>query len=141
VNVLIEQAQNTDIPVIYAQAKTLIDTYENLSAIDYDEVMNWVERKITQNISQYRCLIADGNRCAFWRLCPDGELDDLYVLPPYRGKGIGSLILKNCIAESKNDIYLYVFSRNTRAIAFYKRFGFTVCQTIGNTRMILARKG
>ena len=134
-------ADSADIPVIYDQAKELIDTYEDVSAIDYEKVLAWVKRKITNHISEYQCVTADGKKCAWFRLCKDGELDDLYVLPPFQNQGIGSEIMKKCIRESEKIIYLYVFSRNIRAISFYERFGFTVRQTVGNTRLIMGRNG
>ena len=134
-------ADRSDIPVIFAQAKALIDTYEDSTAIDYEKVLSWVKRKITENISQYCCVISGGVKCAYFRLCKDGELDDLYVLPDFRGRGIGSEILRKCIADSKNPMHLYVFSGNIRAISFYERFGFSVRQTVGKTRLIMERKG
>ena len=138
-NFSIVNAQISDIPVIFSQAKSLIDAYEDVASIDYERVLRWMERKITQNICEYRCLITDGQRCAFWHLCEDGELDDLYVLPAFRNMGIGSLILKQCIEESKEPVWLYVFSRNKRAISFYERFGFTVRESVGATRLIMER--
>ena len=135
-----QSAQNQHVPLIFAQAKNLIDTYEDVSAIDYDKVLNWVEKKIATHISEYVCVLLNGQVCGFYRLCEDGELDDLYVLPAFQNRGIGSAIMRKCIDETENNIYLYVFSRNTRAISFYERFDFTVRQTVGQTRMILERK-
>ena len=132
---------HSDVPVIFAQAKNLIDTYEDLASIDYDRVMNWVEKKITAHICDYRAVQQNGKTCAYYRLTADGELDDFYVLPGYRCQGIGSEILKKVLADSKSPVYLYVFSRNTRAIALYARFGFTVRESIGKTRLIMERKG
>ena len=86
-------------------------------------------------------MLLDGERCAYYRLCEDGELDDLYVLPTFRNQGIGSEVLKKCIAESTKPLYLYVFSRNVRAISFYDRFGFSIRETVGKTRLIMARNG
>ena len=130
-----------DVPVIFAQAKSLIDTYEDTAAIDYEKVMTWVRRKIERNISEYICVLADDVSCAWYRLCEDGELDDLYVLPSFQNHGIGSAILKKCIEESGGNLYLYVFSRNIRAISFYERNGFAVRERVGNTRLIMSRNG
>jgi len=134
-------ADCSDIPIIFDQAKALIDTYEDTSAIDYDRVLAWVNKKITERISEYCCVKLDGEKCAWYRLAKDGELDDLYVLPAFQNRGIGSAILEKCIGESVNTVYLYVFSRNTRAIAFYERFGFSVRETVGNTRYIMSFNG
>ena len=136
-----QSAQNQHVSLIFAQAKNLIDTYEDVSAIEYDKVLNWVEKKITTHISEYVCVLLNGQACGFYRLCEDGELDDLYVLPAFQNRGIGAAIMRKCIDESENNIYLYVFSRNTRAISFYERFGFTIRETVGPTRLILERKG
>ena len=135
------QAAVKDIPVIFELSKDLIHTYEDLSAIDYEKVMKWVEMKITENISTYTVATRDSEACAYYRLCEDGELDDLYVLPNFRGQGIGTEILRKCIADSVAPLWLFVFTRNIRAIAFYERFGFTCRETVGNTRMILEQKG
>ena len=134
-------ATESDASVIFEQAKNLIDTYEDTESIDYDKVLAWVNRKIEMCISEYTCVVADNVRCAYYRLCEDGELDDLYVLPGFQNKGIGSEILKKCIAESAKPLYLYVFSRNIRAISFYKRLGFSARETVGKTRLIMARNG
>ena len=53
-------AEEQDIPVIFDQAKALIDAYEDLSAIDYDKVISWVYQKIQGNISGYTCVLLDG---------------------------------------------------------------------------------
>lgn len=130
-----------DVDMIFSQAKTLIDTYEDLASINYESVLAWVKRKIETNISQYTCVTVDGIKCAYFCLCPDGELDDFYVLPAFRNRGIGTEILKKCIAETKEKLYLYVFSGNNRAISLYIRHGFSVRELVGKTRLIMERKG
>ena len=134
-------AEERDIPVILAQAKNLIDTYEDVESIDYDKVLAWVARKTAEHISEYRCVIADGERCAWYRLCDDGELDDLYVLPAFQCRGIGTEVMRRCIRQSEKPLWLYVFSRNIRAISFYERFGFYLRETVGKTRLIMERNG
>ena len=134
-------ATEADIPVIFDQAKALIDAYEDLASIDYEKVLTWVKQKITSQIREYTAVSQNGEICAYYHLCQDGELDDVYVLPGFRGQGIGSQILQKCIAESRQPLYLYVFSRNLRAIELYKRFGFGVSERVGNTRYIMSRNG
>ena len=136
-----QPACQQDIPVIYQQAKHLIDTYEDIASIDYEKVLAWVNRKITSCISEYTAVSKDGKICAYYHLCEDGELDDVYVLPQFQGQGIGSAILERSITQCQKPLYLYVFSGNHRAISFYKRFGFMVTKTLGNTRYIMSRNG
>lgn len=50
----------------------------------------------------------------------------LYVLPDMQGKGIGSGLLKKALEwhGGEEDVWLNAASYNTKAINFYKRFGF-----------------
>lgn len=129
-----------DIPVIFAQAKALVERYEDVTTIDYDKVLAWMERKITKCIASYTRVSLDGETCAYYCLAPDGELDDFYVLPSFRGRGIGSAILENCIRESQVPLWLYVFTKNKGAIALYQRFGFQITEPVGTTRAIMRRE-
>ena len=56
------------------------------------------------------------------------ELEKIYLLPKYIGKGIAkqalSSVLNRAKAEGKTAVYLYVIDTNTNAIAFYRSFGF-----------------
>ena len=140
-NLQFASATADDISAIFSQAKNLIDTYEDLTTIDYEKVIAWVERKITSQIREYTVVYRNSEVCAYYHLCEDGELDDVYVMPHYCNQGIGSEILRKCIADSQFPLYLYVFSANVDAIRFYKRFGFNVYQTVSNTRYIMSRNG
>ena len=136
-------AQACDIDALFAFCKELIDTYEDTADIQYEKVLDWVRRKIETRIGEYTCVYADGQKAAYISAYPveDGrmELDDLYVFPEFRNRGIGGAILKKYCAESAVPIFLYVFKRNTRAIALYERLGFRVVQEVGKTRLIMQR--
>ena len=137
-------ANNEDIQLIFAQSKALVDTYENTAAIPYDKVMHWLEEKIRQNISEYVKVCMDNETVGFYRLSnTDGEteLDDFYILPAFRGQGIGTEVLKKCILEANAPMFLYVFKKNEGAIRLYKRFGFEPAQDVSESRMILRREG
>ena len=57
------------------------------------------------------------------------ELEKIYVLPKFSGKGIGETALSELITSLKKQgirtLFLYVIDTNTNAIAFYKKQGFT----------------
>ncbi len=57
-----------------------------------------------------------------------GELRKMYLLKPYRGKGLGAFMLEMAIqiAREKNyeKIFLETISPLTAAISLYKKFGF-----------------
>ena len=136
-------ASAEDIETIFHFCKDLIDTYEDIQSIDYGKVLAWVRRKIETNIAQYTCVFRDGEKAGFYRVCPAGamtEIDDLYILPPFRNQGIGTAVLKKVSAETVLPLTLYVFTRNTGALALYQRLGFRVTETVGASRCIMVRE-
>jgi ribosomal protein S18 acetylase RimI-like enzyme len=58
------------------------------------------------------------------------ELERIYLIEEYQGKGIGEQLLSFAIARArslqKSYIWLGVWEKNTRAINFYERNGFSV---------------
>ena len=136
--------ETTDISAIFGFCKDLIDCYEDISTIDYEKVLHWIKDKITKNISMYQCVAVDGIKVGYFCFDTTGseaELDDLYILPEYRGMGVGTCIIKHCIQRSAKPIFLYVFSKNVGAIRLYSRMGFKIAETVGNTRLIMRRRG
>ena len=57
------------------------------------------------------------------------KINQLFILPEYQGRGIGSAcmtrIIDNANLEQK-PVVLQVLKVNTRGIAFYQRLGFTI---------------
>ena len=134
-------ADPADAGTIFGLCKALIDQYEDVSSIDYNRVLAWVRRKIEENISEYHRIILDGTHAGYFHFCPaeDGwELDDLYVFPEFRSRGIGTAVIRDCCA--KGPVMLYVFTKNTGALALYRRLGFREVGTAGTTRLILRKE-
>ena len=139
-----ESASGQDIPNIFSLSKALIDQYEDMSSIDYEKVLQWVRNKIESEITTYTRICSRGETVGFYRLHEENgetELDDFYVLSPFRGKGIGTAVLEKCIFESKTPMFLYVFKKNEDAIRLYQRMGFVWVKDVSKTRMILRRDG
>lgn len=135
-------ATDADIEKIYGFAEELICRYENPGI--FPKVLPWMHNKISANINSYVAVYLDETLAGYYRFSADGdmyELDDLYIVPQLRGKGIGSCILHKCIKMAQGDIMLYVFNENKRAISLYERFGFSVVQQVSETRSIMVRRG
>ena len=64
------------------------------------------------------CVVADA----------PGEIQRLYVVSDCHGKGVARDLMNACIDESRSRrldvVWLGVWERNSRAIAFYKKWGF-----------------
>ena len=137
---LFEKATGSDIESIYEFNKYLIDRYENVQNIEYDNVLSWVQRKIETYIEEYQRILFDGELAGYFRFHQDGdkmELDDLYVFPHYRNQQIGTRVIEKCLSETTMPIYLYVFMKNVKAASLYERLGFKVVETIKDSRYIM----
>ena len=142
-NLSYRPAAPEDADTIFRLNKELIDRYENVQDIPYDDVLNWVRRKIEQAIHSYNKVYADGVHVGFYRFVPTGdqiELDDLYIFPEFQRRGIGTQIIKKCCAETEKSVMLYVFIRNTEAWSLYQRLGFEIRENIHNSRYIMVRE-
>lgn len=142
-----EVAGTTDLEPLYELNKSLIEQYEDLSSIDLPAVLAWVRKKLTKKLDEYRTVFLNDEKVGYFRLCEGGddslEIDDLYVLSPYQGQGIGSEIVRNCIEESerlKKPLMLYVFTQNTGAVHLYEKIGFELKEIVSPTRKILIRR-
>ena len=132
-----------DVDTIFRRNKELIDRYENVRGIPYEEVLAWHRRKIEKSIRSYTRICADGIHAGFYRFVPNGdkmELDDLYIFPEFQSRGIGSRVIEKCCAETELPVMLYVFVRNTGAWQLYQRLGFEIRETVHNSRYIMVRE-
>jgi chorismate mutase/GNAT superfamily N-acetyltransferase len=64
----------------------------------------------------------DGHVAGYARLT-EAWLDDLYVAPPYAGRGVGSALLDLAKSRRPRGFCLWVFEMNAPARAFYARHG------------------
>lgn len=134
-------ANRSDIKPIFDMLSLLVKKYEDPTVVDVQHALQWCLTKIEGNIEAYTCICINQKKIGYYHLVEQldlrTELDDFYILPEYRKKGIGTIVLKQIQKETDETIYLYVFQKNQRAIAFYEKNGFIIKQMISPTRMIM----
>ena len=139
-----EKATACDVEPIYRLCKQLIDDYENMDSIDYDKVLKWVRRKIEISIDAYTAVFVSGEKVGYYHFYQneDGEheLDDLYIFPQYQNQGIGSEVIQKCSSSVKTPVMLYVFIKNEKAVALYKRLGFEIIRTVNGSRYVMRKE-
>jgi len=59
------------------------------------------------------------------------EIERIYVLQQFHGQGVGAALMRHCIdfavAGGHDVIWLGVWEYNTRAVSFYRQWGFEHC--------------
>lgn len=67
------------------------------------------------------------------RGCAIDWLEDIFVLPEFQGKGIGTCAIKlteDVVKEYSECLYIEAAARNRKAIRLYQRIGYTCLNTI-----------
>ncbi len=65
------------------------------------------------------------------------KVEEIYVKPDFRGRGIGRMLVEKAEGEVKkhdDSVYLLVLPQDRDAIAFWKRLGYDVINTIELTK-------
>lgn len=142
-NVTFQPAQSADADVIFSLAQNLVHCFEDPSIVDIPKVEQWMQCKIRLYIQSYQRILLGDTVVGYFRLeDQDGytELDDFYILPEYRGQGIGTQVIRHCLQAAEYPVYFYVFSENHRAMSFYQRCGFEVFERVSVSRVIMRQK-
>jgi GNAT superfamily N-acetyltransferase/chorismate mutase len=87
-----------------------------------DAVRHWLSTRLQSNDEVW--LAEVGGAAAGYARFTETWLDDLYVAPPFVGRGVGSALLDLVKARRPDGFCLWVFEMNTPARAFYERRGF-----------------
>ena len=89
------------------------------------ETLEWDEHDVLSR--HFLAETNDGLAVGCARLLPDGHIGRMAVLPLWRGKGIGSLLLQALEAQAKQLGFSKTqLSAQTHAIGFYQRQGYAI---------------
>lgn len=123
-----------DIKVILASKNHINDMVkisEESLAIPWS--FQFFEEEFKNKFSRYVVALCDDKVVGFggcWIIVGEGNITNIAVSPEYRGKGIGSAIVKEllriCHKENGTAITLEVRRSNIIAQNLYKKFGFEV---------------
>jgi GNAT superfamily N-acetyltransferase len=105
------------------------------SQVQQNRLELWQSRFQQPEETQYVVVAEDGNKlcgfaCLFARADPvwGALVDNLHVLAPQKGQGIGSGLMQRAAAWAYTNyrhtgLYLWVYTGNTRARGFYEKIG------------------
>lgn len=102
--------------------------YDFPAAHSDDEVRGWVRETLLPGTETWVATDAVGHVVAMLSLS-DAMLDQLYVAPPWIGRGLGSRLLALAKDRRPDGLDLYTFTVNERARRFYEARGFVIVAT------------
>ena len=87
-----------------------------------DQVRRWIrDVAIEQHETWVICL---DDEIAGMMTLDEGDIDQLYLSPSRRGRGLGDLLIAHAKARRPDGLGLWTFQVNDAAVAFYRRHGF-----------------
>ena len=142
----IREAEVSDFNRINALFKEFV-AFENLP----ERMTNTVEQMLEEK-EYFNCFVAETTEgeiagyvtyffCYYTWVGKSLYMDDLYVRPEFRGKSIGSQLIKKIIVYAKDSgchrLRWQVSERNQPAIGFYKKLGADVSGVEQNCDLVL----
>ena len=97
-------------------------------------VQELIRKDVQQSIKDTQMIMDGDKTIGMFTACmiDDGEwryIGEIYLIPEYRGRGIGTSILKNEI-DNFDKIRLQVATTNTQAIKLYESLGFKIVKEV-----------
>lgn len=125
--------ENATINDIERIKKYKLDTiFEYAKYLDKDEVEkinNYVNKTISTQILEYKNIVLNNIVVGSFLITKNENdllLDEIFIEKQYRNKGIGGLVLNDIISNITENIYLWVYKDNIKAIKLYKKLGFSI---------------
>ena len=110
--------------LIEYKSKTILMYMKNIDSEERERIERYIQKTVPEDIDDYRLIYSDEMviGCLSVKPYDDGFIiDELYLEPLYRNRGIGRNIIKKIIeADSSKPTYLWVYKANKKAIKLYK---------------------
>ena len=131
--------------IIEWKMQTILEGYPNEqpSPEEYNKISNYVKNETPKMLDDTRIIMYDNDQpigmIIAYQKEQDWFIDDIFLIPEFRHKGIGRMILENEIA-SHDQLALWVYKSNIHAISLYESLGFKVEESIKERQMMRLRK-
>lgn len=130
VNYQLEPAGNGDVERIRKyKLASILDYAGDLNQAELDRINRYVDEQLPKQLGYYQNVVCDGVTVGsiLVRQIDDGLLlDEIFIEKKYRGRGIGSSVIKNILSCSNDSVFLWVYKTNVDAIRLYRNLGFVV---------------
>lgn len=136
------RASVEDIEELYFRLKEAVVTnqpYEN----DIEPELTCIYSRLKAHISDYTLVKYCGEKAAYFYFHEENgkmRLEDLYVFKHFRGRGIGSSILRRCMSETELPIIAELYNADFLAISLFKHHAFVRTGQLYSRKCIMENK-
>ena len=131
--------------IIEWKMQTILEGYPNEQPPpeEYNKISNYVKNETPKMLDDTRIIMYNNDQpigmIIAYQKEQDWFIDDIFLIPEFRHKGIGRMILENEIS-SHDQLALWVYKSNIHAISLYESLGFKVEESIKERQMMRLRK-
>ncbi len=129
-NYKLESASEKDIERIKKyKLNTIFEYAKDLDKEEVEKINDYVNEITPKQIFKYKNIVLNNIVIGSFLITKNENgllLDEIFIDEQYRNKGIGTSIIKDIVSESNNNIYLWVYKENIKAINLYNKLGFNI---------------
>lgn len=114
---------------------TIFEYAKDLDKEEVERINNYVNEIMPKQILEYKNIILNNIVVGSFLLTknePGLLLDEIFIEKQYRNKGLGASIIKDIISKTNNNVYLWVYKDNIKAINLYNKLGFNIKEETGS---------
>lgn len=108
---------------------TIFEYAKDLDKEEVEKINNYVNKTISNQIFEYKNIVLNNIIVGSFLITKNENgllLDEIFIEEQYRNKGIGTSIIKDVISKSNNNVYLWVYKDNIKAVNLYNKLGFNI---------------
>lgn len=126
----LEKASTKDIERIKKyKLNTIFEYAKDLDKKEVEKINNYVNKTTPNQIFKYKNIVLNNIIVGSFLITKNENgllLDEIFIEEQYRNKGIGTSIIKNVLSKSNNNVYLWVYKDNVKAVNLYNKLGFNI---------------
>lgn len=108
---------------------TIFEYAKDLDKKEVEKINNYVNKTTPKQIFEYKNIVLNNIIVGSFLITKNENgllLDEIFIEEQYRNKGIGTLIIKDIVSKSNNNVYLWVYKDNIKAVNLYNKIGFNI---------------
>ena len=108
---------------------TIFEYAKDLDKEEVEKINNYVNKTTPKQIFEYKNIVLDNIIVGSFLITKNENgllLDEIFIEEQYRNKGIGTTIIKDVVSKSNNNVYLWVYKDNIKAVNLYNKIGFNI---------------